>query len=140
MATTKAGKSQGADPGAAFAASAANAQAQTAQLLNQHNELLSQAARALWDSQTRLLQLQAEQVTTLLAVPSTTGDPGEMMATYCQQWHDSAERLIAHWRQMNDLMRNTHWQLMEAHAENLRQITRPMLDAAAAQQAEPPKA
>lgn len=139
MSTPKPAKAKITDMGARFTASAAEAQTQATQLFSHQNELMINAARALWDSQTRLMQSQAEQAAAMAALPAASRDPNEIVAACCQQLHESSERLIAHWRQMNDLMRDAHWQLLEAQAESLRQIMRPMQDAAAPHETEPPK-
>lgn len=139
MATSKPAKAKAADMSTLFTASAADAQAQAARLFSHHNELMINTARTLWDSQTRLLQQQAEQAAAMAALPAARGDPGEMVATCCQQWHEGFEQLIAHWRQMNDLMRDAHWQLLEAQTESLRQIMRSTGAAALSADTELPK-
>lgn len=110
-------------------ANAADAQANATSLFNRTNELMIAMARALWDSQTKLLQLEAEQATKTFSPPAIGGDPGEIYATYCQQCRESSERRITHLRQVNDLMRDYNWQIFETYAQSLRQLNKPMHDA-----------
>lgn len=140
MSTAKLAKSTVTDVGALFTASAADAQARAAQHISQHNDLMINTARALWDSHARLLQLQADQAAALFALPAAAGDPDAMMAVCHRYWHDGSEQLIAHWRQVNDLMRDAGWQLFEAQAESLRQIARSVPGAGSPDEADASKA
>ncbi|TAL88642.1 MAG: hypothetical protein EPN62_08195 [Candidimonas sp.] len=109
-----------------FAANAADAQANATRLFSRTNELMITMAQALWEGQTKLLQVEVEQAAKTFSPPATGGDPGEIYTIYCQQWHESSERRITHLRQMNDLMRDYNWQVFEAYADSLCQLNKPM--------------
>lgn len=108
---------------------AADAQAQAARLFTRANELMIGMARSLWESQSELLQFEAEQATRAFVPGRAGGDPGETLAVYGQQWRDNSERLLAHMRRVNDLVRDCGWQMLGMCVDGVRETAKPMQDA-----------
>ncbi|MBV6271884.1 phasin family protein [Alcaligenaceae bacterium CGII-47] len=125
MSTANAAKGKAANISTLLTANAADTQANATRLFSQTNELMITMARALWDSQTKLLQTEIEQAVKTFSPPATGGDPSEIYAAYCQQWHESSERRITHMRQVNDLIRDYNWQVFETYADSLGQSSKP---------------
>ncbi len=98
------------------------AQDRGAALFTQLNELMVKTTRAIWESETELLRLEAEQATKCFVPPKIGGDPASTIADYCDQLRQQTDRMIAQMRRVNDLFKDCGWQVVALYADGLRQI------------------
>ena len=63
------------------------------QMLTRANEIVSEAAKAIWASEVELVRLEAEEGSKLLFLAKPAGDPGKLAAETFTQWHTSSEKL-----------------------------------------------
>jgi hypothetical protein len=96
-------------------------QAHNSALFSEANELMLKTARALWESQSELLRLEAER-TTNIAPPKAGENPVAAIATYCDQLHERTDHLVAHMRKTNDLVLEYGWQLVAIYTRSLRPV------------------
>ncbi|TKR55132.1 hypothetical protein D7I39_12525 [Allopusillimonas ginsengisoli] len=114
---------------ALFSPNITQAQAHATNMLTQTTELMTKMSRELWEAQTRLMQVEAQQGAKVFAQPAAGGRPGEALGAYNQQLRESSERMVEHLRQVNDLMRDYSWQMLDIYAANLSKATKPIQDA-----------
>lgn len=95
-----------------------------AALFTQLNDLMVKTTRAIWESETELLRLEAEHAAKCFVPPKVGEDPGTTIADYCEQLHQRTDRMIAEMRRVNDLCKDCGWQLVAIYSEGLRQATR----------------
>ena len=101
----------------------AEAQKRNAAFFREAGELTTKTARALWESQTELLRLEAEEATKGFTLPKSGENPAAMMSACCTQQHERTERMIAHMRKTNDLVRDYGWQLLSIYTSGFSQVT-----------------
>lgn len=94
-----------------FPPSLADAQERSSVMFTQASEILTQTARSLWESQTELFRLEAEQAARAFVPAANEGDPAAMTSVAFNQWRDTVEATIGHMRKVNDLTRNCGWEL-----------------------------
>lgn len=94
-----------------FPPSLADAQERNSVMFTQASEILTRTARALWESQTELFRLEAEQAARTIVPAANDADPAVMTSALFHQWHDAVEATIGHMRRVNDLTRNCGWEL-----------------------------
>ncbi|MFT0548645.1 phasin family protein [Allopusillimonas ginsengisoli] len=114
---------------ALFSPNITQAQAHATNMLTQTTELMTKMSSELWEAQTRLMQVEAQQGAKVFAQPAAGGRPGEALGAYNQQLRESSERMVEHLRQVNDLMRDYSWQMLDIYAANLSKATKPIQDA-----------
>ena len=88
-----------------FPAHLSETQAEGAALFARANDLLLETARTIWESQSDLVRVQAEEAAKAFVPMKPGDDPAAVVAAYWDQWHDGTERLIAHMRRVNDAAR-----------------------------------
>lgn len=91
-------------------------------LFTQLNELMVKTTRAIWESETELLRLEAEQAAKCFIPPKIGEDPGTTISDYCDQLHQRTDHMIAQMRRVNDLFKDCGWQVVAIYADGLRQI------------------
>ncbi len=101
------------------------AQDRGAVLFTRLNELMVKTIRAVWESETELLRLEAEHAAKCFVPPKIGEDPGTTIADYVDQLHRRTDRMIAEMRRVNDLFKDCGWQLVSIYADGLRQIAKP---------------
>lgn len=90
------------------------------QMLTRANEIVSEAAKAIWASEVELVRLEAEEGSKLLFLAKPAGDPGKLAAETFTQWHNSSEKILTQMRETGDLMRKCGWELFELYSENMK--------------------
>jgi hypothetical protein len=83
------------------------------------NNIVMQTAKAIWENETRLLQLESEQARDSVASLRPGNAPGSMMVDLFEQWHHNSEKTIGHLRNISDLVRDCEWRLLGLFAHNL---------------------
>jgi hypothetical protein len=83
------------------------------------NEILVRTAKAMWEKQTELFKLEAEQSRNLLAPIKPEGNPMAAFSGFWDRWHAHAEKSIANMRALNDLARDCQWELQELANQNI---------------------
>lgn len=83
-------------------------------MLTRANEIMTEAAKAIWSSEVELLRLEAEEGAKLLPFAGRVGDPADAYT----QWHESSEKILSQMRGMSDQMRKCGWELFQLYAEN----------------------
>lgn len=109
-----------------FPAHLSETQAEGAALFARANDLLLETARTIWESQSDLVRVQAEEAAKAFVPMKPGDDPAAVVAAYWDQWHDGTERLIAHMRRVNDAARGYGWQLFEFYTEGFRMVEKPL--------------
>ena len=90
-------------------------------MLTRANEIMSEAAKAIWASEVELMRLEAEEGSKLLFMAKPAGgDPTKLAAETFAQWHNSSEKIFSQMRGMGDLMRKCGWELFELYSENMK--------------------
>lgn len=95
-----------------------------AALFTHLNELMVKTTRAVWESETELLRLEAEHAAKCFVPPRFGEDPGTSIAEYCNQLRQRTDRMIAEMRRVNDLFKDCGWELVTIYAEGLKQATK----------------
>lgn len=90
------------------------------QMLTRANEIVSEAAKAIWAGEVELVRLEAEEGSKLLFLAKPAGDPSKLAADTFTQWHNSSEKILTQMRGMGDLMRKCGWELFELYSENMK--------------------
>lgn len=90
------------------------------QMLTRANEIVSEAAKAIWASEVELVRLEAEEGSKLLFLAKPAGDPGKVAAETVARWHNSSEKILTQMRETGDLMRKCGWQLFELYSESMK--------------------
>lgn len=86
-------------------------------LFSQTSELTTNALRGIFEHQTELLRLEAQQFIKAFS-PITVGkDIGETIAEYYNQVHEQTDLMIDQLRQANDVIRDYGWRLLSLYAE-----------------------
>jgi hypothetical protein len=119
MATTKNERST-ASPAAPFLKGLAEMPQLNTKMLTRANEIMSEAAKAIWASEVELVRIEAEEGSKLLFLAKPAGDPGKLAAETFTQWHNSSEKVLTQMRDMGDLMRKCGWELFELYSENMK--------------------
>lgn len=99
------------------------------QMVMRANEIVSEAARAIWESEVELVRLETEEGAKWLSLARPTMDPGKVPVVTFTQWHESAERIFMQMRGMGDVMRKCGWELFELYAESMSRPGRHYIDA-----------
>lgn len=89
-------------------------------MLTRANEIMSEAAKAIWASEVELARIEAEEGSKLLFLAKPAGDPAKLAAETFTQWHTSSEKILTQMRGMGDLMRKCGWELFELYSENMK--------------------
>jgi len=110
-------------------------QKQAAKFFADINDLTSRTWRGILESQTELLQLGAHQASKTFLLPKPGEEPSAAVCNYCRQLHDESDQVIQQARQVNDLVRNYGWGLLELYAENYRRGIAKVAQATAAVEA-----
>lgn len=95
-----------------------DAQQRNAAFLARANEILADAAKAIWASEMDLIRLESERASRLFQ-PVEGRTPQQAAAEYGAQWHDNSEKIIAHAREIGDLSRKCCWQLYDLYIQNI---------------------
>ena len=90
------------------------------QMLTRANEIVSEAAKAIWASEVELVRLEAEEGSKLLFLAKPAGDPGKLAAETFTQWHTSSEKILTQMRETGDLMRKCGWELFGLYSESMK--------------------
>lgn len=98
-----------------------DAQDRGAALFTQLNDLMVKTTRAIWESETELLRLEAEQAAKCFVPPKIGDDPGTTIADYLSNLHQRTDRMIAQMRNVNDHFKECGWQLFAIYANGLTQ-------------------
>jgi hypothetical protein len=88
-------------------------------VLAEANNILMQTAKAIWENETRLFQMETEQVRDSAANLRPGKMPASLFSDMFEQWHRNSEKSIEHLRAINDLMRSCEWQLLDLFANKL---------------------
>jgi len=103
-----------------FPVNLADVQERSTAALARTNEAMLRAAQTIWQSQSELLRLEAEQAAKALMPPKLDGNPSAALSGYYDQWRDGSEKLIQQMRTVNDAVRECGWQLFGIYADSLR--------------------
>ncbi len=91
-----------------------------AKMLTRANEIVTEAAKAIWASEVELLRIEAEESAKLISFSTPAGDPAKTAADTYAHWHDGAEKILAQMRGVSDQMRKCGWELFELYSENIK--------------------
>ncbi len=91
-----------------------------AKMLTRANEIMTEAAKAIWASEVELLRIEAEEGAKLMSFSAPAGDPAKAAAEAYAHWHDGSEKVLAQMRGMSDQMRKCGWELFELYSESLK--------------------
>ncbi len=95
-------------------------QKQTAKFFSDINDLTSKTMRGILENQTELWQLEAHQASKALLMPKPGEEPCAALCSYWQQLHEQSERVLSQTRELNDVIRNYAWGLVELCTDNYR--------------------
>jgi hypothetical protein len=98
------------------------AQERGAALMSRANDILAKAAAEVWGRQVELLKLETEQTINAFTPPKAAENAGVSVSAYCKDQQAGADKVIAHIRDINDLMRDCSWQLFSLYAESLQRL------------------
>ncbi len=91
-----------------------------AKMLTRANEIVTEAAKAIWASEVELLRLESEESAKLISFAKSGGDPAKSFADTYAHWHDGSEKILNQMRGMSDQMRKCGWELFELYSENIK--------------------
>lgn len=86
--------------------------------LTRANEIVADAAKAIWASEMDLIRLEGTRAGRLLQTPGEWANP-RSAADYSSQWHDNSDKIIAHVREISDLARKCCWDLCDLYARSI---------------------
>lgn len=89
-------------------------------MLTRANEIMSEAAKAIWASEVELARIEAEEGSKLLFLAKPAGDPAKLAAETFAQWQNSSEKILSQMRGTGDLMRKCGWELFQLYSENMK--------------------
>lgn len=91
-----------------------------AKMLIRANEIMFEAAKAIWESEVELLKVEAEEGSKFMLAAGTAGDPAKSAAQAYAQWRDSSEKILTRMRGMSDQMRKCGWDLLQLYAAEMK--------------------
>ena len=97
----------------------ADIQARNARMFARANEIMVRTAKAVWEKETELFKLDAEQSRGALAPFKSDGNPMAAFFQFFDRWHDYTEKSITNFREVNDLVRDCEWQMLDLVNENV---------------------
>ena len=97
----------------------AQIQARNAGMFARANEIMVHTAKAVWEKETELFKLETEQSRGALAPMKSDDNPMTAFSQFFDRWHDYAEKSITHFREINDLVRDCEWQMLDLVNENI---------------------
>lgn len=109
----------------AFTPNLVEAQERNTALITRANEVMVNTARAVWESEMELFQLESEQVARSLVPLKLGDDPAAVVSAVCEQWQERSEKLLSHMRTVGDLVRKCGWDLFHIYQESLRGAAKP---------------
>jgi Phasin protein len=109
----------------AFTANLVAARSATPALITRANEVIANAARAVWESVMELFQLESEQVVKSLVPLKLGEDPTAAAVAYSERWQEGSEKLLNHMRTVSDLVRKCGRDLFHLYQESLREAAKP---------------
>ncbi len=89
---------------------------QTFASLTQAGEIVSRTATAVWEKQAAFVRHESLQAVKVLSSLSIHRDPGAAASAYLDVLHQGIERAIDDARQINDLVRESAWQVITLYA------------------------
>ena len=101
------------------------AQESNTALLMRANEIISETARAVWESEMEFFRQEADRIAKLSVPSKPDGDPTQAIAAYSEQWQDSSEKLLQRIRTVNDLMLKSSWDLFHLYRQGLQDAAKP---------------
>lgn len=104
---------------AAFAPAFLEAQERNTTIIARANEVMVDTARAVWESEVKLFQLESEQVAKAIQPVKFGDDPASAVSVYCEQWQERSEKLLDHMRTVNDLIRKCGWDMFRVYQGGL---------------------
>lgn len=96
----------------------AQAQARNIATFSEANNILLQTAKAIWENQSQLFQMETEQARDSMAAVRPGKMAGSMALDLFEQWHRNSEKTIGHLRTISDLIRDCEWRLLGVFAHN----------------------
>ncbi len=96
----------------------AHVQARNIAAFSEANNILLQTAKAIWENQSQLFQMETEQARDSIAALRPGKMPGSMAVDLFEQWHRNSEKTISHLRTISDLVRDCEWRMLGVFAHN----------------------
>lgn len=109
-----------------FPAQFVAAQERNTALITRANEVMVNAARAVWESEMELIRLESEQLTNSLVPLKLGEDPAATVSACREHWRDGSEKLLNHMRSVSDIIRKCNWDLLRIYQEGLRDAGKPV--------------
>ncbi len=91
-----------------------------AQMLTRANEIVTEAAKAIWAGEVELLRLEAEESAKLMSFTRPAGDPASAVADSYAQWQAGSEKILVQMRGLSDQMRKCGWELFTLYSQSLK--------------------
>src|ERR1019366_6231652 len=92
-----------------FPVNFAQIQARNAGMIARANEIMVRTVKAVWEKETELFKLEAEQSRGALAPLKSDDNPMTVFSQLFDRWHRYTERTITHVREINNLVRDCEW-------------------------------
>lgn len=100
-------------------------QESNAEFLMRANEIVLQAAHAVWESEMAFFKQETERIEKLFALSKPDSEPTQIVAAYSEQWQDSSENQLQRIRTINDLMLKSSWELFQLYQGGLQDAAKP---------------
>ncbi len=107
-----------------FPVNFAEIQARQAGMIARANEIMVRTAKAVWEKETELFKLEAEQSRGALAPLKFVGNPMAAFSQFFDRWHGYTEKTITQMREISDLVRDCEWQMLDLVNENISALGR----------------
>lgn len=102
-----------------FPVNFAQIQLRNAAALTRVNEILADAAKAVWENETALFRLETEAAREAFAPLKNGEAPAAAFSNLVEQWHRNSAKALEHVRAINDVVLDCEWQLLSLAADNI---------------------